>query len=128
MLRQTLLDTGHGIRRHIHAAIFAPFALHNMEGLLLPIKLLQFELSHLRNPEPTAEHHQKQGAVHRMGDLGKELLDLLLGERFGQGTPAPDKVTGLDGITGHELLLETKVKKCFSALSRRLMVAHARPC
>src|SRR4029453_18773140 len=37
MLLQTLLDTGHGIGRHVHAPIFAPFALRNMQGLLLPI-------------------------------------------------------------------------------------------
>src|SRR4029434_11131378 len=52
-----------------------------------------------------------QRAVHRMGDEAKQSLHLLQGERFGQGTPAPDKVTGLDGITRHELLLQTKVKK-----------------
>src|SRR5438876_11119692 len=63
MLRQTLLDTGHGIRRHIHPPIFAPFALHDMQRLLLPIDLLQLELGHLRNAQATAEYHEKQGAV-----------------------------------------------------------------
>ena len=50
MLRQTLLDTGHRIGRHIHAPIFAPFALHDMQGLLLPIDLLQLELRPPRRP------------------------------------------------------------------------------
>ena len=51
-----------------------------------------------------------------MGDLAKQPLDLLPGERFGQGTPAPDKVTGLDGIAGHNLLIQTKVKKMFQRI------------
>ena len=93
MLLQALLDAGHGIRRHVHASIFAPFALHDLHGLLLPIDLLQLEVGHLGDPEATAEDHQKQRAVHRMGDLGKEPLDLLTGEGFGQGMPTPDKVT-----------------------------------
>ena len=84
MLLQTLLDTGHGIGRHVHAPIFAPFALHDMQGLLLPIDLLQLEVGHLGDPETTAEDHEKQRAVHRMGDLGKEPLDLLTGEGLGQ--------------------------------------------
>ena len=46
-----------------------------------------------------------------MGDLGKEPLDLLTGEGFGQGVPAPDKVTGLHGIPAHQLLLHAKGKK-----------------
>src|SRR5882762_6007609 len=46
-----------------------------------------------------------------MGDLSKEPLHLLPGEGFGQGAPAPDKMTGLHGIASHELLLEAKVKK-----------------
>jgi hypothetical protein len=59
MLLETLLDTRHGIGRHVHAPIFAPFALHDMQGLLLPIDLLQLELSHLGDPEATAEDHEK---------------------------------------------------------------------
>src|SRR6266481_8396817 len=82
-----------------------------MQGLLLPIDLLQLELSHLRDAQPTAQHHEKQGAVHRMVDLAKQLLDVLSGEGFGQGMPAPDKMTRLDGITSHDLLVEAKVKK-----------------
>ena len=76
-----------------------------MQRLLLPINLLQLQPGHLRDAQATAEYHQKQRAVHRMGDLAKQQLDLLPGERFGQGTPAPDKVTGLDGIAGHNLLI-----------------------
>jgi len=43
--------------------------------------------------EPTPEHHEKQRTIQGMIDLGKQPLDLLTGERFGQGAPAPDKVT-----------------------------------
>src|SRR5918994_1394733 len=43
--------------------------------------------------------------------VGKEPLDLLPGERFRQGAPAPDKVTGLDGMASAQLLVHTKVKK-----------------
>jgi hypothetical protein len=46
-----------------------------------------------------------------MGNLGKEPLDLLTGEGFGQGTPTPDKVTGLDGIPAYPLLLQAKGEK-----------------
>ena len=83
MLLQALLDAGHGIRRHVHPSIFAPFPLHDLQGLLLPIDLLQLEVGHLGDPETTAEDHQKQRAVHRMGDLGKEPLDLLAGRALG---------------------------------------------
>jgi hypothetical protein len=38
-------------------------------------------------------------------------LDLLTGEGFGQGAPAPDKVTRLDGIPAHQLLFHAKGKK-----------------
>src|SRR6266849_5480186 len=48
-----------------------------------------------------------------MVDLGKQPLDLLPGEGVRQGAPTPDKVTGLDRIASHELLVETKVKKMF---------------
>ena len=51
-----------------------------------------------------------------MGDAAKQSLHLLQGERFGQGTPAPNKVTGLDGIASHDLLLQTKVKKMFERI------------
>ena len=91
MLLQTLLDTGHSIRRHVHAPIFAPFALHDMQGLLLPVDLLQLGVGHLGDPEATAENHEKQRAIHRMGDLGKEPLHLLAGEGFGQGCPRRTK-------------------------------------
>ena len=83
---------------------------------MLPIDLLQLELGDLRDAQPTAEHHQKQGAVHRMVDLGKQSLDLLAGECFGEGTPAPNKVTGLDGVPGHETPLDEKVKKVFEGM------------
>src|SRR5262252_7339514 len=82
-----------------------------MHGLLLPIDLLQLEVGHLRDPQSTAEDHEKQRAVHRMGDLGKEPLDLLAGEGFGQGASTPDKVTGLDRIPAYPLLLQAKGKK-----------------
>ena len=82
-----------------------------MQRLLLPIDLLQLELGHLRNAQATAEYHEKQGAVHRMIDLTKQPLDLLQGERLGQGAPTSDKVTRLDGIAGHQLLVQAKVKK-----------------
>src|SRR5499427_1793456 len=82
-----------------------------MHGLLLPIDLLQFEVGHLGDPKSTAEDHEKQRAVHWMSDLGKEPLDLLAGEGFGQGAPTPDKVTGLHGIPSYQLLLYAKGKK-----------------
>jgi hypothetical protein len=111
MLFQALVETGHQIRGHRHAAILTPFALENVEGLLLPIDLLQFELGDLRDPQATAEHDQKQSAVHGMGDLRKESLHLLPRKGFGEGAPAPDKMTGLDRIARHPLLVEAKVKK-----------------
>src|SRR4029434_5937965 len=46
-----------------------------------------------------------------MLDLGKQALDLLAGQGFGQGTPPPHKVTGLDGVPQHPLLVQAKVKK-----------------
>src|SRR5688572_10603186 len=46
-----------------------------------------------------------------MSDLGKQPLDLLTGEGFGQGAPAPDEMARLDGIAPDELLVQTKVKK-----------------
>src|SRR5262245_54162794 len=64
MLLQALLDTGHGIRRHVHPSIFAPFPWHDMHGRLLPVDLLQLEVGHLRDPQATAEDHEKQRAVH----------------------------------------------------------------
>ena len=128
MLFQALVETGHHIGGHRHASILAPFALDNVEGLLLPIDLLQFELDHRGDPQSTAEHDQKQGAVHGMGDRRKEALHLLPSKGFGEGAPAPDQMTGLDRIARHPLLVEAQVKKCFRALRRRLMVAHARPC
>ena len=116
MLFQALVETRHHIRGHIYASILAPFALHNVEGLLLPINMLQFELGHLGDPQPTAEHAQKQGAVHGMGDLRKELLHLLAGTCFGQGAPAPDKVTGFDGVPAYSLLVEAKGKKVLQGI------------
>jgi hypothetical protein len=88
-----------------------PFPLLDLQGLLLPVDLLQLEVRRLRDAQPTAEHDQKQGAIHWMVDVGKEPLDLLPGERFRQGPPASDETTGLDGIARDELLVETKVKK-----------------
>src|SRR2546426_4991983 len=46
-----------------------------------------------------------------MLDLGKQALHLLAGQGFGQGTPTPHKVTGLDGVPQHPLLVQAKVKK-----------------
>jgi hypothetical protein len=46
-----------------------------------------------------------------MGNVGKEPLDLLPGERFRQGPPTSDEMAGLDGIARDELLVKTKVKK-----------------
>jgi len=46
-----------------------------------------------------------------MVDLGKQALDLRAGEGCGEGTPTPDKVTGLDGVPHHPLLVQAKVKK-----------------
>ena len=37
MLLETLLNTHHRIGRHVHAPIFAPFALLDMQRLLLPV-------------------------------------------------------------------------------------------
>src|SRR5262245_54829285 len=111
MLRQTLLDTRHRIGGHIHAPILTSFALHHTQSLLLPINLLQLELRHLRDPQSTAEDHQKQGPVHWMSDPGKEPWDLLPGEGFGQGTPAPHKVTRLDRVAHHQLLVQAIIKK-----------------
>ena len=116
MLLQALLDTRHRIGGHIHASILAPFALEHAEGLLLPIDLLQLELGDLRDAQPTAEHDQKQGSVHRMVNLGKQPLHLLAGERFGEGTPPPHKVTGLDGVPRHPLLVQAKVKKVLQGI------------
>src|SRR5882762_3615175 len=124
MLGQTHVETGYRIGGHIHAPIFPPFALHHVEGLLLPIDLLQLELGHLRDTQPTAEHHQKQRAVHGMGDLGKEPLDVLPGEGFGQGAPAPDTMTRLDGIAPDVLLLQTEVKKMLQGIEPAV---HGRP-
>jgi hypothetical protein len=116
MLVQALGETRHHIRGHRHAAILAPFALENVEGLLLPIDLLQCELCDLGDPQATAEHAQKQGAVHGMGDLRKEPLHLLAGKRLRQGAPAPDKVTGLDGVPAHQLLVQAKGKKVLQGM------------
>jgi hypothetical protein len=60
--------------------------------------------------ETTPEHHQKQRAIQGMVDLGKQPRDLLPGEGFGQGAPAPDEMTRLDGIAPDELLVQTTVK------------------
>src|SRR5438128_6515522 len=116
MLRQTLLDTGHSIRRHIHPPIFPAFALDDMQRLLLPINLLQLKPGHLRDAQATAEYHQKQRAVHRIGDLAKQQLDLLPGERSGQATPAPDKATRRNAMAGHTLPLPTERKKMYQRI------------
>jgi hypothetical protein len=111
MLCQPLLDTGHRIGGHRHAPLLPPLALHHMQGLVVPIEMVQRELGHFRAPQPPAEDHQKQGAVHRMLELGKQTLDLLARERCGQGAPAPHKVTRLARIAADALLVEAKVKK-----------------
>ena len=111
MLLQAPLHTGDGIGRQIDAPIFAPFALRDLQGLLLPVNMGELELRRLRDAQPAAEHHQTQGPIHRMVDLGKQPLDLLPGERFRQGPPTPDERTGLDGIALDQLLVETHVKK-----------------
>ena len=116
MLCQTLLDTGHRIGGQIHAPILTPFALHHMQGLLFPIDMIQLELGHFRDTQPTAEDHEKQGTVHRMVDLSKQALDLLAGQGFRQGTPPPHKVPGLDGVPQYPLLVQTKVKKVFQGI------------
>ena len=116
MLLQTPLDTRDGIGRHIDAPIFAPFVLRDMQGLLLPVKMVELELGRLRDAQPTAENYQKQSSIHRMVDLGEEPLDLLPGEGFGQGPPASDEMTGLDGIARDELFVETHVKKMLQGI------------
>ena len=55
-----------------------------------------------------------------MGDLCKEPLDLLPSKGFGEGTPAPDKMTGFDRIAGHPLLVEAKVKKMLQRIETEL--------
>jgi hypothetical protein len=116
MLRHTLLDARDRIRRHVDAPIFAPFALHDMQGLLLPVNMVELELRRLRDAQPAAEHHQKQGPIHRMVDSGEEPLDLFSGQGFGQGPPTSDEMTGLDGIALDELLIETHVKKMLQGI------------
>src|SRR5439155_7420203 len=111
MLCQALLETGNKIRGHRSVANLAPFALEKAQGLLFPIELLQCELRHLGDPQAAAEHDRKQGAVHGMGDLRKELLDLRPSQGFGEGAPTSDKMAGLDRIARHPLLVEAKVKK-----------------
>ena len=49
--------------------------------------------------------------IRGIRNLGKEPLDVLPGQGFGQGAPAPDKMTRLDGIAPDALLLQTEVKK-----------------
>src|SRR5262249_23311707 len=88
------------------------------------IDLLQLELGHLRDAQPTAEYHQKQRAVRGMGDLGKEPLDVLPGESFGQGAPAPDKMTRLHRIAPDALLVQTEVKKMLQGIEPAV---HGRP-
>jgi hypothetical protein len=51
-----------------------------------------------------------------MVDLGKEALDLLAGERFGEGTSTPHKVTRFDGVPHYPLLVEAKVKKVLQGI------------
>ena len=65
MLRQALLQTGDGIGRQIYAPILAPFPLLGEQRRLRPVKMRTLERCDLRDAQPTAEHHQKQGAVHR---------------------------------------------------------------
>src|ERR1700752_206137 len=116
MLRHTLLDARDRIRRHVDAPILAPFALHDMQGLLLPVKMVELELRRLRDAQPAAAHHQQQGPIHRMVDAGEESLDLRSGEGFGQGPPTSDEITGIYGIAPDKLLVETHVKKMLQGI------------
>jgi hypothetical protein len=95
-----------------------------VEGVLLPIALLQLELRDFRDPEPTAQHHQNQRPVHGRGELRKEPLDRLPRERFGEGASPPDQVTGLDGVPSHPLRGQAKVTK---VLQRMEAAVEGRP-
>jgi hypothetical protein len=128
MLRHTLLDAHDRIGRHVDAPIFAPFTLHDGQGLLLPVNMVELEPRRLQDTQPAAEHHQKQGPIHRVVEAGEEPLDLFSGEGFGQGPPMSDEMTRLDGIARDQAWSRHTSKKCFRALSRQLMVAHDRPC
>src|SRR5712691_4987843 len=72
--------------------------------------------THSLPPQAAGQPERFSRTVHRMVDLGKQPLDLLPREGFRQGAPTPDKVTGLDRIASHELLVETKVKKMFQRI------------
>ena len=56
------------------------------------------------------------GLIHRVVDVRKELLDLVLGERFGQGPPPAHHVTRFDGIPRDVPLLEEIIEEMLQCM------------
>jgi hypothetical protein len=101
------------IRRDVDPSILPAFALYDAHGWLRPVEIVQREVDHLGNPQTTPQHEQEEGLIHRVVDLRKELLDLVLGESFGQGPPPAHHVTRFARIPSDTPLLEEIVEDMF---------------
>src|SRR5262249_5513340 len=65
-----------------------------------------------------------EGVVHRMGDLGKEGLDLVLREVFGERSSTPEEMGRLDwidrqGVALHHEILKKVFDRMQTAVDRR---------
>jgi hypothetical protein len=105
-----------GIRRDVDPPIFPAFALYDANGLLRPVDIVHREVDHLGNPQTTPEHEPEEGRIHRVVDLRKDPLDLVLRESLGQGPPPAYHVTRFDRIPGDAPLLEEIVEAMFQSV------------
>ena len=84
--------------------------------MLGPIDIAHLQLHDLGDPEPAAQHEQKEGAVHGDMDVCKQLFNLLLRECFRERSAASQDMTGFDGVHVEDLVFDEKIKHMFQCI------------
>jgi Leu/Phe-tRNA-protein transferase len=67
-----------GIMTDVDDATFAPLATANQNPSLGQIEILQAQMSHLFDPQPTTQHQHKDGTIPQASDDFKESLHLFI--------------------------------------------------
>src|SRR5262245_39061598 len=93
----------------IHDTIFPSFPLLNPYGLLSPVNIVHAQACGFTDAQTSAQHDQRQGAIHGMRDLGEQGTDVVLREWLGQRATPAQEMTRFDRVAREAVFLHHEI-------------------